>query len=129
MRTETMHRGRLGKVRDGRAVTLPPAGYRAVYEHCGDTLVKTGKWIKDPDPVVQNAVEAIFRTFLRERSLIRTVRALVTQGVLIPWRRGQQIHWSAPTTQRLYRMLTNPSYRGSYVYGRVHLRTRQESES
>lgn len=128
MRRETLQRGRLAKAAKGQAVSPPPAGY----ERAAD-----GSWQKDPDPNVQAAVAAVLRTFLRERSCGRTVRALKRDGVKLPRRRGATLSWVEPTVTKLYRLLTNPAYGGIYRFRRTvvdpragrdprgHLRTRR----
>ena len=128
-RMETMHRARLAKVRHGGAVTYPPVGYEAVYEHLADKLIKTGRWIKDRDPAVQRAIVAVFSTFQQERSLPRTCRALNQEGILIPGRHGRRRTWQRPAFGRLYDILTHPAFSGAYVYGRRHQQHLDEAPS
>lgn len=87
MRTTNLHRGRLAKARSGKAVSAPPAGYVPVLETRDGIPVKTGAWIKDPDPAVREAVEAVFRAFRQTRSLSKATKLLIAWGVDIPARR------------------------------------------
>ncbi len=87
MRTTNLHLGRLAKARSGKAVSAPPAGYVPVLETRDGIPVKTGAWIKDPDPAVREAVEAVFRAFRQTRSLSKATKLLIALGVEIPARR------------------------------------------
>jgi DNA invertase Pin-like site-specific DNA recombinase len=108
-RRQTMQRGRLTKAAKGHTVSPPPVGY---------VRVADGSWTKDPDPNVQAAITAVFRTFLAERSCGRTLEALKDQGVKLPRRQRASLSWAEPTVTKLYRMLTHPAYAGTYCYRR-----------
>ncbi len=86
MRIATLHKGRLSKARSGKAVSAPPAGYLAQIETRDGVPVKTGAWMKDPDPIVREAVDAVFRAFRQGRSLARAVRLLKAWGIKVPSR-------------------------------------------
>lgn len=88
LRRATMHRGRLGKARSGKAVTVPPAGYLPEYEVRDGVPRKTGRWVKD-EPEVQRAIQAAFAAFAEGGSLRRAVDILIAQGVKIPSRRSR----------------------------------------
>jgi DNA invertase Pin-like site-specific DNA recombinase len=88
MRTVNLHRGRLAKARSGKAVSAPPAGYVPLVETRDGLPVKTGKWAKDPDPAVREAVDAVFRAFREARSLPKATKLLIKWKVLLPVRRG-----------------------------------------
>jgi DNA invertase Pin-like site-specific DNA recombinase len=87
MRTTNLHRGRLAKARAGKAVSAPPIGYVPVIETRDGVVVKTGAWVKDPDPAVRESLEAVFKAFREGRSLARAVRLLKAWQVKIPSRR------------------------------------------
>jgi hypothetical protein len=83
----TVHRARLAKARGGQAVSTPPVGYVPEFTTRDGQPVKTGKWKKDPDPKVREAMEAVFRAFEEGGSLPRTVRLLNEWGIKTPSRR------------------------------------------
>lgn len=123
MRTVNLHRGRLAKARARMAVTAPPAGYVPQMETRDGIPVKTGAWIKDPDPAVRGAVDAIFRAFRQARSLSRAVKLLNAWEVRVPARRGAcSLRFSRPTVANLRRFINEAAYTGCYVYGREHWR-------
>ncbi len=122
LRTENMHRGRIAKVRDRRAVSRPPVGYRAIYERSGDREVRTGRWRKDPDKRVRTAVASVFEVFRAVRSLVQTVRELKRRGLEIPAKRGSGVAWVAPTVARVRYLIRHPAFCGDYVYGMVNKR-------
>ncbi len=110
MRNDNMERGRIAKVRSGKAVTAPPVGY---------TRRADGSWILDPDPSVREALGALFREFVRERSLARTVASLKRLGVKLPRRwPGRPLRWIEPTIWAIQSTLHNPAYKGDYAYRR-----------
>jgi DNA invertase Pin-like site-specific DNA recombinase len=109
-RRETMRNGCLAKLKAGKAVTTPPAGYEWGQE---DT------WIKDERPGVQDAILANLRAVLEARSLRRAVRLLRARGIDCPRRlSGSEIEWSKPNVSRLRLMVHNPAYVGDVAYGR-----------
>lgn len=89
MRLANMHRGRLAKARKGKAVSAPPIGYRPVSETQDGMPVKTGKWERDPDLQVREAIRAVFEAFREGRSLRKAVDILNKHGVKVPARRGR----------------------------------------
>ena len=91
MRLANMHRGRLATARMGKAVSAPPVGYVPVYETRDGVPVKTGAWMKDPDPEVQAAIQAVFTAFREGRSLRKAVDLLNQRGVKVPSRRGRPL--------------------------------------
>ncbi len=109
-RTEMMHAGRRAKVQSGKSVSAPPRGY---------VKTATGGWEFHPDPAVQEAVRAVYRTFLEKRGLVPTVRALKRRGIKIPrQRRGDVILWMEPTIDMVSAILHHEAYKGVYVYPR-----------
>ncbi|MEO6030200.1 MAG: recombinase family protein [Candidatus Binatia bacterium] len=105
-----MERGRMAKIAAGKTVTQPPVGY---------IRLPDGSWIRDPDPVVQQGVEAVFRAFLKARSLRAAVRCLQADGLRIPRRRtGHPVGWVPPSVPGVQRIVTNQNFTGDYVWGR-----------
>jgi DNA invertase Pin-like site-specific DNA recombinase len=90
MRVANMHRGRIAKAKMNKAVSAPPVGYLPVYETHDGKPGKTGAWMKDPEPKVGEAIEAVFRAFREGRSLRRAVDLLNQRGVTVPGRRGRR---------------------------------------
>jgi DNA invertase Pin-like site-specific DNA recombinase len=110
-RRETTRNGRLARLKAGKAVTTPPAGYEWGPD---DT------WIKDERPGVQDAILASLRAVLEARSLRRAARLLRARGIEIPHRlSGSEIGWSKPLVSRLRHMVHNPAYVGDVAYGRL----------
>src|SRR5262249_30666099 len=64
-RRATLWRGMIALAKAGHAVSAPPRGYVAG---------PNGTWEIDPDPAVREAIATVFRIFLQERSLHRTLR-------------------------------------------------------
>ncbi len=79
-----------------------------------------GVVVKDPDREVQARLELIFATFLRVRSAAKVLRSLNESGLTLP-RRGRlgNTVWRPPTVAAVLRVLKNPAYAGSFVYGRT----------
>jgi Recombinase len=106
-RAEVMAQSRITKARRGEAVSKLPVG-----------------WIKGPDgkydfdPETADTIRIIIDTFWQTRSTYRTVKALVKAGVQIPYRDGQRICFRKPSVNRVLRILKNPNYAGTYVYGK-----------
>ena len=121
MRLETMHRGRLGKARDGKAVSAPPAGFIARIETEDGRVVRTGKWDKDRNPRVRASLDAIFRIFPGQGSIVKLCKELVRQKIEIPAKHGKHIVLVRPTVPHLRSILESPAFAGIYVYGRRHL--------
>lgn len=124
-----LERGRLAKVKAGKTVTHPPAGYLRQPD---------GVWVKDPNLAVQEAIAAVFRIFVDHRSLRRTVDRLTELKVELPRRSSARaVRWVPATVPAVQSILKNPAYAGSYVWGRRrsdprcgrdsrgHLRTRK----
>jgi len=108
-RRETMVRGRITKAENGQAVSAPPCGY---------VRQPNGSWTKDSDPLVQAAVTAVFRAFRQTRSCRAAVRWLMEHSVKLPRRTKASLRWVEPTVHGIYRILTNPTYKGEYCFRR-----------
>lgn len=119
-RRDTLQRGRMAKLRAGKAVSAAPAGYVSQPDK---------SWIKDPDSVVRAGVVAVFRTFREHRTLHATVVALRAAGLKVPRQRtGRPVHWAEPEVTMLQEMLHHPAYKGEYHYRRhVDDRTKPRS--
>jgi DNA invertase Pin-like site-specific DNA recombinase len=108
-----LYEGRWNKARKGQLGRSLPTGY------IKDT---DGKWVKDPDVQVQERLTYIFGLF-RKLGVARQVLCTLRQEKLkIPARiwggpRHGQLDWKQPTLGAVMRILRNPSYSGTYVYG------------
>jgi hypothetical protein len=83
---------------------------------------RTGRWIKDREEAVQRAIETVFATFRSQRSLPRTCRALVEQGISVPSRRYGVLKFRRSTVNAVGRFIRHPAYYGAYVFGLRHRR-------
>src|SRR5687767_11581249 len=110
-RTEHMTNARMAKARAGSVVSSLPIG-----------------WIKGPDgkydydPAVKDIIRSIIDTFLREGSIRRTVKALTGAGIKVPSRSGKKLNFVKPSLDNVRRILINPAYTGTYVYGKTESR-------
>ena len=103
--------GLLNKAKRGDlALTLPTGLIRE----------PSGQVVKHPDREVQSRLELVFMTFLRVRSVTKTVRYLNDQNLRLP-RRDYfgDIHWRTPTIATVAAILKNPAYAGAFTYGRT----------
>ncbi len=108
-----LHGGKLNKARKGELKFPLPVGY--VYE--GEEIAL------DPDQEVQGAVRAVFELFEREGSAYAVVRCYDELGLRFPRRQwggawNGKLIWGRLTHARVIGMLANPTYAGTYVYGR-----------
>ena len=86
-----------------------------------------GHVVLDPDLSVQGAVRTFFDTFARTGSATATVRGFREQGLLFPRRLTTGAHkgevaWGPLHHSRALRVLKNPRYTGTFVYGRTQSR-------
>jgi hypothetical protein len=91
-----------------------PVGF--VYDDEGDTVI-------DPDDEVQAAVADLFAAFRAGGSAYQVVAAF--KGRRFPLRAyggvwAGQLRWGRLTHARVLGVLSNPSYAGTYVFGRYH---------
>src|SRR5262249_29774585 len=103
-RTEHMTKARMAKARQGSVVSLLPVGW-----------IKTADGKYDYDPAVKDTISTIIDTFMRVRSIRRTVKALTQAGVKVP----AKLTFAKPTLANIRRILINPAYSGVYVYGKT----------
>jgi Recombinase/Recombinase zinc beta ribbon domain len=103
--------GLLNKAGRGELAQRLPAGLAR------DAL---GRVLKHPDREVRDAIDLVFASFLRIRTITGVVHCLRDQGLSIP-RRGEfdDIVWRAPTVRSIASLLANPAYAGAFVYGRT----------
>jgi DNA invertase Pin-like site-specific DNA recombinase len=110
-----LHGGKLNKASKGELRFPLPVGY--VFE--GDKIVL------DPDEEVQGAVRTVFELFEREGTAYAVVERFNELGLRFPRRSyggtwDGKLIWGRLTHSRVLGMLANPSYAGTYVYGRYH---------
>jgi DNA invertase Pin-like site-specific DNA recombinase len=107
-RTEHMSNARMAKAKAGSIVSSLP---------CGWSKGPDGKY--DYDPEVKDTILTIIDTFWQERSIRKTVTALIQAGIKVPSRPGRQLHFATPTLNNVRRILVNEAYCGVYVYGKT----------
>ena len=81
------------------------------------------KIVLDPDQEVQGAVRAVFTLFEQENSAYAVVQRFHQLGLLFPRRSyggvwNGKLIWGRLTHSRVIGVLANPSYAGTYVFGR-----------
>jgi DNA invertase Pin-like site-specific DNA recombinase len=111
LRTKRFQQAAKAKARRGHAVRPPPSGYEAV---------AGGQWVKDREQAVRDAVARVFEDFLRFGNVHRLVRHYHDHGIRLPIRKGGEVRWVPAYAQRIHSWLTNPAYKGEYVFGRWH---------
>jgi DNA invertase Pin-like site-specific DNA recombinase len=108
-----LHGGKLNKAQKGELRFPLPVG-----------LVPDGdKIVLDPDQEVQGAVRAVFELFEQEKSAYAVVQHFHEFGLLFPRRSyggvwDGKLIWGRLTYSRVLGVLANPSYAGTYVFGR-----------
>ncbi len=109
IRTRTFQTAALAKARAGHAVRRPPTGYEEYPK---------GQWVKDRDQAVREAIERLFRDFQRLGTIGQVLRYYRKHGLKLPVRLQGELRWVKPARARIYWMLVNPAYAGTYVYGK-----------
>ncbi len=79
----------------------------------------------DPDETVQSAIRDVFALFATTGTAYGVVKAFGAQHRLFPKRAyggawAGQLRWRPLTHSRVLGLLKNPSYTGTYVFGRYH---------
>src|SRR6201984_2866953 len=108
-----LHGGKLNKAQKGELRFPLPVGL--VFD--GDKIVL------DPDQEVQGAVRAVFELFEQESTAYAVVQRFHQLGLLFPRRSyggvwNGKLIWGRLTHSRVIGVLGNPSYAGTYVFGR-----------
>ena len=111
-RKQRLAAARRAKAQQGLAVSPPPIGY-----------IKggPGQWVKDSDLRVQKAIRLVFERALQLGSVGAVVHYMRQHNLRFPRRRRGQLTWDFPSRARVYSVLTNPLYTGTYAYGRVRI--------
>jgi DNA invertase Pin-like site-specific DNA recombinase/predicted DNA-binding protein len=86
-----------------------------------------GKIILDPDQEVQAAVRRVFDIFAGKGSAGKVVRYFNEHNLLFPHRIAEGVNkgdicWRALTHWCVLKILHNPRYTGTYIYGRMRVR-------
>ena len=103
-----MSNARMAKAKAGSIVSSLPVGWNKGPD---------GKY--DYDPEVKDTILTIIDTFWQERSIRKTVTALVEAGIKVPTKAERQLHFVTPTLNNVRRILINPAYAGTYIYGKT----------
>ncbi len=108
-----LYGGKLNKAHKGELRFPLPVGF--VYED--------GKIVLDPDQEVQGAVRSVFKLFEKEGTAYAVVRRFEDLGLRFPRRSyggvwDGKLVWGRLTHSRVLGILANPSYAGTYVFGR-----------
>ncbi len=105
---------KLNKAKKGELRTAPPTGY--VYD-------PDGCLIFDPDESVVAVIRLVFRQFRLLGTAFKVMRYFALNQIPFPrrlWRPGEigTLHWGSVNHSRITAILHNPTYTGTYVYGR-----------
>lgn len=105
---------KLNKAKKGELHTAPPTGY--VYD-------PDGQLVFDPDESVVAAIRLVFQQFRLLGTAFKVMRYFATNQIAFPrrlWRPGEigVLKWGAVNHGRITAILHNPTYTGTYVYGR-----------
>jgi len=109
-----LYEGRWNKARRGELIFALPTGY---------VRAADGSWELDPDTQVRERLAYVFAAF-RWHGVARAVlRDLVDHHLDLPVRLSSKeedgaLVWKAATLSAVMRLLTNPAYAGTYVFGR-----------
>ena len=108
-RSQNMLKAKAAKVRQGYAVAGRPLGF---------VLLTRGKWAKDSDADVRDALQRPFDLALEGQSIGKILRYMEEHQLRLPRRVRGQLVWEAPTRSRIAHILTNPNYTPDYFYRR-----------
>jgi hypothetical protein len=97
------------KARRGELVVATPVGF-----------VKAGDRIeKDPDRRVQEAITLVFNKVAQLGSARQALLWFLEHGLDLPVRRANgDVLWRRPNYATIHRMIENPTYGGTYAYGK-----------
>lgn len=110
-----MHGALRSKAERGELAVALPVGYRRRSD---------GAVVQDPDDAVRLAIGTVFERFAALGNARAVLRHFVGNSLLMP-RLVQagpdigRIVWEQPVYRMFHRMLVNPAYAGTFVYGRV----------
>src|SRR5262245_45221495 len=109
-----LHGAKLHKAHKGELRCHPPTGY--VYDPAGALVL-------DPDESVVAAIRLLFAQFKTLGSTFRVMRYFADQRLPFPrrqWAPGTngRLQWGSLGLGRILAILHNPTYTGTYVYGR-----------
>lgn len=109
-----LYEGRWNKARKGLLHFPLPVGYVQTVD---------GGWVLDPDTQVRERLDYVFDCFRRHGVVRAVVRHLKEQRLELPTRVTAQegygaLIWKTSTLSAVIRILHNPAYAGTYVYGR-----------
>jgi DNA invertase Pin-like site-specific DNA recombinase len=105
---------KLNKAKKGELRCAPPTGY--VYD-------PEGKLWKDPDESVVAAIDLVFQQFQLQGTAFKVMRYFAQHQIPFPrrvWGPGTigTLKWGPVNLSRILAILHNPTYTGTYVYGR-----------
>lgn len=108
-----LHGAKLNKAQKGELRFPLPVGL----------VFDSDKIVLDPNQEVQGAVRAVFTLFEQENSAYAVVQRFQQLGLLFPRRSyggvwDGKLIWGRLTHSRVIGVLANPSYAGTYVFGR-----------
>jgi DNA invertase Pin-like site-specific DNA recombinase len=110
---ERLHGGKLNKASKGELRFPLPVGF----------VFEDDKIVLDPDQEVQGAVRTVFDLFERQSTAFGVVQCFNELGLRFPRRAyggawDGKLLWGRLTHSRVLGILANPSYAGTYVFGR-----------
>ena len=105
---------KLNKAKKGELRTAPPTGY--VYD-------PDGCLVFDSDESVVAVIRLVFQQFRLLGTAFKVMRYFALNQIPFPrrlWRPGEisTLHWGTVNHSRITAILHNPTYTGTYVYGR-----------
>lgn len=108
------------KAKRGKLFTNLAIGYVQVHDQ---------EIVKHPDQRVQHSLERMFQRFQISPSVLQLWQWYVEQGELLPYVAPgddrYHVQWLPADYTRLLRMLKNPTYTGTYVFGRTKTNVRR----
>ena len=111
---QRMQASRLNRCSRGEWLGQPPPGY---------VIGPDSKLQFDPDEQVQSVVRLILEQFAVLGSISAVLRYLRRHGIQLPFRsvsgpKREQVQWHMPHRETLRLLMRNPTYAGTYTWGR-----------